>query len=148
MAKITKFDPTTLKMLRPEIQAVLDMIYDEYGVKLEMGGFSYKDNTFHTKLTGYCGEDAGKDKNEHYNDKLAETFTFYAEMIGFQKSDLNREFKFRDKAYTLVGYNKKAKQYPLVGKDIKTGAYYKFTVIQIKKAMGIELNVFEKKGGF
>jgi len=49
--KIEKFDRDNLKMLRPEIQSVLDMIKDEYGISLSIGNISFSSNRFTTRLT-------------------------------------------------------------------------------------------------
>jgi len=71
--------------------------------------------------------------------KLSDSLTWYAkyiaEELGVDKNDiLNKEYRIGVTRYKLIGYNSKAKTYPLIMQDIKTGKKYKFEEIMIRRA--------------
>ena len=60
---------------------------------------------------------------------------YIAEDLGVDKDEiLNKEYIMGVTRYKLIGYNSKAKSYPLIMQDTKTGKKYKFAENMIRRS--------------
>lgn len=148
MEKITEFNRKNLKELRPEIQAVLDMIHHEYGVKIELGSMSFSADKFTARITGYAGEEADKGRSERRENEFEQCFRLQSFLLGLKETDLGKKFGMGGKDYILIGMKPKAQKYPLLGKDVETGKTFKFSVDSVKAGLGYIRGERNLRGGF
>ena len=132
--KITQINREVCKQLRVDMNEAIKAKLEEYGLEGEFLNGSFDDElvTFKVDIK-IAGAMDKRDK------KLSDSLTWYAkyiaEELGVDKDDiLNKEYRMGVTRYKLIGYNSKAKTYPLIMQDIKTGKKYKFEEIMIKRA--------------
>jgi len=132
--KITEINREVCKQLRIDMNEAIKAKLEEYGLEGEFLNGSFDDElvTFKVdiKISG------AMDKRDK---KLSDSLTWYAQYIaeelGVDKEEiLNKEYRMGVTRYKLIGYNSKAKAYPIIMQDIKTGKKYKFEEIMIKRA--------------
>jgi len=132
--KITQINREVCKQLRVDMNEAIKAKLEEYGLEGEFLNGSFDDElvTFKVdiKLAG------AMDKRDK---KLSDSLTWYAQYIaeelGVDKEEiLNKEYRIGVTRYKLIGYNSKAKTYPLIMQDIKTGKKYKFEEIMIRRS--------------
>jgi len=132
--KITQINRDVCKQLRIDMNEAIKAKLEEYGLEGEFlnGSFDNELVTFKVDIK-IAGAMDKRDK------KLSDSLTWYAkyiaEELGVDKNDiLNKEYRIGVTRYKLIGYNSKAKTYPLIMQDIKTGKKYKFEEIMIRRA--------------
>ena len=124
--KITQINREVCKQLRVDMNEAIRSKLEEYGLEGEFlnGSFDSELVTFKVdiKIAG------AMDKREKqlssslswYVKYLANTFELDEELI------LNEEYESQGGKYKLVGYNSKAKSYPLIMEDMESRRKYKF----------------------
>jgi len=132
--KITEINRDVCKQLRVDMNEAIKAKLEEYGLEGEFlnGSFDNELVTFKVDIK-IAGAMDKRDK------KLSDSLTWYAkyiaEELGVNKDDiLNKEYRMGVTRYKLIGYNSKAKTYPLIMQDIKTGKKYKFEEIMIRRS--------------
>jgi hypothetical protein len=132
--KITEINREVCKQLRIDMNEAIKAKLEEYGLEGEFLNGSFDDElvTFKVDIK-IAGAMDKRDK------KLSDSLTWYAQYIaeelGVDKEEiLNKEYRMGVTRYKLIGYNSKAKAYPIIMQDIKTGKKYKFEEIMIKRA--------------
>ncbi len=132
--KITEINREVCKQLRVDMNEAIKAKLEEYGLEGEFLNGSFDDElvTFKVDIK-IAGAMDKRDK------KLSDSLTWYAkyiaEELGVNKDDiLNKEYRMGVTRYKLIGYNSKAKTYPLIMQDIKTGKKYKFEEIMIRRS--------------
>jgi len=132
--KITEINRDVCKQLRVDMNEAIRSKLEEYGLEGEFlnGSFDNELVTFKVDIK-IAGAMDKRDK------KLSDSLTWYAkyiaEELGVNKDDiLNKEYRMGVTRYKLIGYNSKAKAYPIIMQDIKTGKKYKFEEIMIRRA--------------
>jgi len=132
--RITEINREVCKQLRVDMNEAIRSKLEEYGLEGEFlnGSFDNELVTFKVDIK-IAGAMDKRDK------KLSDSLTWYAkyiaEELGVDKNDiLNKEYRMGVTRYKLIGYNSKAKTYPLIMQDIKTGKKYKFEEIMIRRA--------------
>jgi len=132
--KITEINRDVCKQLRVDMNEAIRSKLEEYGLEGEFlnGSFDNELVTFKVDIK-IAGAMDKRDK------KLSDSLTWYAkyiaEELGVNKDDiLNKEYRMGVTRYKLIGYNSKAKTYPLIMQDIKTGKKYKFEEIMIRRS--------------
>jgi len=132
--KITQINREVCKQLRVDMNEAIKAKLEEYGLEGEFlnGSFDNELVTFKVDIK-IAGAMDKRDK------KLSDSLTWYAkyiaEELGVNKDDiLNKEYRMGVTRYKLIGYNSKAKTYPLIMQDIKTGKKYKFEEIMIRRS--------------
>jgi len=132
--KITEINRDVCKQLRVDMNEAIKAKLEEYGLEGEFlnGSFDNELVTFKVDIK-IAGAMDKRDK------KLSDSLTWYAkyiaEELGVDKNDiLNKEYRMGVTRYKLIGYNSKAKAYPIIMQDIKTGKKYKFEEIMIRRA--------------
>ena len=132
MSQITAFDKVSLPVLRNEIDAALAAIGEKYGISLVAGNARYAvdGSTATFKLDMAIG--SGKDRTDVRYEKYAQAFERYKFMVG--DLNLNDTYVIRGGEYKIVGYNAKAREYPLILVEQKTQKAYKFDIATVKSA--------------
>lgn len=132
--KITQINKEVCRQLRVDMNEAIKAKLEEYGLEGEFLNGSFDDElvTFKVDIK-IAGAMDKRDK------KLSDSLTWYAkyiaEELGVDKDDiLNKEYRMGVTRYKLIGYNSKAKTYPLIMQDIKTGKKYKFEEIMIRRS--------------
>jgi hypothetical protein len=132
--KITEINREVCNQLRVDMNEAIKAKLEEYGLEGEFLNGSFDDElvTFKVDIK-IAGAMDKRDK------KLSDSLTWYAkyiaEELGVNKDDiLNKEYRMGVTRYKLIGYNSKAKTYPLIMQDIKTGKKYKFEEIMIRRS--------------
>lgn len=132
--KITEINRDVCKQLRIDMNEAIKAKLEEYGLEGEFLNGSFDDElvTFKVDIK-IAGAMDKRDK------KLSDSLTWYAQYIaeelGVDKDDiLNKEYRMGVTRYKLIGYNSKAKAYPIIMQDIKTGKKYKFEEIMIRRS--------------
>jgi len=132
--RITEINREVCKQLRVDMNEAIKAKLEEYGLEGEFlnGSFDNELVTFKVDIK-IAGAMDKRDK------KLSDSLTWYAkyiaEELGVDKDDiLNKEYRMGVTRYKLIGYNSKAKTYPLIMQDIKTGKKYKFEEIMIRRS--------------
>ena len=132
--RITEINREVCKQLRVDMNEAIKAKLEEYGLEGEFLNGSFDDElvTFKVDIK-IAGAMDKRDK------KLSDSLTWYAkyiaEELGVDKDDiLNKEYRMGVTRYKLIGYNSKAKTYPLIMQDIKTGKKYKFEEIMIRRS--------------
>tara|TARA_R100001224_G_scaffold16128_2_gene7972 strand:- start:777 stop:1196 length:420 start_codon:yes stop_codon:yes gene_type:complete len=132
--RITEINRDVCKQLRVDMNEAIRSKLEEYGLEGEFlnGSFDNELVTFKVDIK-IAGAMDKRDK------KLSDSLTWYAkyiaEELGVDKDDiLNKEYRMGVTRYKLIGYNSKAKTYPLIMQDIKTGKKYKFEEIMIRRS--------------
>lgn len=141
MEKIERFDKGNMKMLREEIEAVLDFIYNDYGVKLEIGNITYSGEKFTTRLTGYAGAPAEKEKLERKADQAEKDFGILSLLYGLAPDDLGKTFAASGHIWKIKGIKAKSKKYPILCSR-EDGKMFKFSASTVLIGLG------KKKGGY
>ena len=124
--KITQINREVCKQLRIDMNEAIKAKLEEYGLEGEFlnGSFDNELVTFKVDIK-IAGAMDKRDK------QLSSSLDWYVKYLANdleidEKEILNKEyFHGRDK-YKLVGYNSKAKTYPLIMENMKTGKRYKF----------------------
>ncbi len=117
MEKITSFNKQNLKALRPEIQAVLDMIKDEYGVKFEIGNIRFSSDEFTCKLTATT-----ENHKSDTGSNIQLTWPLICGEYGLKPEDQGKTFTFVNTnnkhlfghVFTVKSINLKKKKFPVV----------------------------------
>ena len=132
--RITEINRDVCKQLRVDMNEAIRSKLEEYGLEGEFLNGSFDDElvTFKVDIK-IAGAMDKRDK------KLSDSLTWYAkyiaEELGVNKDEiLNKEYRMGVTRYKLIGYNSKAKTYPLIMQDIKTGKKYKFEEIMIRRS--------------
>ena len=132
--RITEINRDVCKQLRVDMNEAIKAKLEEYGLEGEFlnGSFDNELVTFKVDIK-IAGAMDKRDK------KLSDSLTWYAkyiaEELGVDKDDiLNKEYRMGVTRYKLIGYNSKAKAYPIIMQDIKTGKKYKFAENMIRRS--------------
>ena len=132
--KITEINREVCKQLRVDMNEAIKAKLEEYGSEGEFlnGSFDNELVTFKVDIK-IAGAMDKRDK------KLSDSLTWYAkyiaEELGVDKDEiLNKEYRMGVTRYKLIGYNSKAKAYPIIMQDIKTGKKYKFAENMIRRS--------------
>ena len=128
MAQITK---TNLLQIRADIDAALKAVAAKHGIDFTLGRIVFNENEFRGKLTGVARGAAG----------LPAVAPVDPEMLALAKNtwlfgptfDITKEYKHPTLGTVkVVGYNGKARKFPVIIDQVGTGKRYKTTVSTAK----------------
>ncbi len=130
---ITSFDKPAVKALRDEVNQALLALAEKHGISLAVGNATFaldgSGGTF--KLNFAVG--AGKTNRDLRLDKFAIELE---SVLTLSYKDLKADATYRINGanYKLVGYNRRAHQYPFIGQQVGTDKKYKFSIEQVREA--------------
>jgi hypothetical protein len=133
--KITQMSRDVCKQLRVDMNEAIRSKLEEYGLEGEFLNGSFDSELVTIKVDiKIAGSLDKRDKQlsdslSWYVKYLANTFELDEELI------LNEEYESNRGKYKLVGYNSKAKRYPLIMENIKDGKRYKFPESTIRNIL-------------
>lgn len=128
---VTGFDKDTIIRLRQEIDAALDEVAKRNGIALKMGNIRYTDTTFSGKVDA-----AVVDKFVPAADprlaKYAQDYRRYAAIYNLPITLLQGgTMVYGGKRYTVLGYNTRAKGYPIVARNMADEKVYKLPITAV-----------------
>ena len=132
--KITQINRDVCKQLRVDMNEAIRSKLEEYGLEGEFLNGSFDDElvTFKVdiKIAG------AMDKREK---QLSNSLSWYVKYLAEdlevdEREIINREYYGSGDNYKLVGYNSKAKRYPLIMENTKDGKRYKFPESFVRNA--------------
>ncbi len=118
-----------------KLDAKLQELAREEGVEILIGRVTYG-GAFNFKITCSPLNAPGEPKTS----PVARDFLLNYQRLGFQASDLGREFTFAGSRYKLVGCKPNSTKYPMICQNTK-GKQYKLTVYDVQRALGISPTV-------
>ena len=133
--KITQINRDVCKQLRVDMNEAIRSKLEEYGLEGEFlnGSFDSELVTFKVdiKIAG------AMDKREK---QLSSSLSWYVKYLANdleidEEEILNKEYLHGRDKYKLVGYNSKAKTYPLIMENMKNGKKYKFDESTIRNIL-------------
>lgn len=131
--KITQINKEICKQLRVEMNEAIRAKLAEYGLEGEFlnGSFDSELVTFKVDIK-IAGSLDKRDK------QLADSLTWYAKYMADElnvdvNAILDKEYRNGRDKFKLVGYNAKAKSYPLIMENLGNGKQYKFPENIIKR---------------
>jgi hypothetical protein len=121
--KINKIDRDALKVLRSAINAALESVGKEYGVKLSAANASYDASgmTGHFKVEINTISGDGQVVTKEVSD-----FKKYHDLYNLKEEHLNAEFTVGREKYRIGGLLMNAKRFPILGIRVKDGRQFKF----------------------
>lgn len=110
-----------LRELNAEINGALEAVAERHGLVVSVGGGSFSSSSYRPKVEfKTVGEDG-----------VPEDFAATARLLGLPEDCYGKTFTNRGRAFTVRGFNLRAKRYPvLVERD--DGRTYKFDVGTVK----------------
>ena len=105
-----KFTRQEVKDIRREAEETLQKIFEKYNYQVDVGNITFgADVNMKVKI-------AKKATNEHGEfayTKEAKTFIQRAKSMNLDESCINEEYNYKGKTYKILGYNTRAKRYPI-----------------------------------
>ena len=117
MAKISKFDKTTVTQMHTELNKAFEAIADKYNVNINIGTIRYDENEMRGKLTINVIESDGAKK------AAVKAFE-HSNMLGEFSFGLGTTFKRAHSIYKVVDYRPKAHKNKIVIEDVASKKRY------------------------
>ena len=138
MSVITQMDRNAAREIREILTNELPDLLAPYGLKFELGGARYDDDS--VKFTGFrlMIEGALSPTVKALQEELESRATDEWGM-GAIELDADKIADYRGDKYTLVGYKPRNRKYPFIMKNLSNGKNYKFDVRATEQ-------MFAKKG--
>ena len=128
--KITSLDKPKIKFIRKRMESVLNPLAKELGVTIEVCNCTYQPSNCRFQVKLAVLDSGGNPVTEEIN-----LFKNNAKLYGFEPEDMNRQFIYRGKAYTISGLNPKNRKYSIIAKSVVNGKAYKFPCEIVLKAL-------------
>lgn len=113
--KITRINRSTCRMIDDAIGQALKSVETKFGVKIQVGGGTFNDTEFSTKLRISLGDvDVAKKDWERY-----------CRSFGLKPEQFGSTFESNGTTYTVCGIKPRAKRFPVIGVNAN-GTRYKF----------------------
>ena len=110
---------TELSAIRADLIAALDTVAEAHGLTMSLGGLTYDDTGFRTKITAHRGSAEDAERAE---------FERYAPRFGVTAAHFGHEFALSNgKRYRLVGFRPNASKRPVVGQSLANDKKFVFT---------------------
>jgi hypothetical protein len=131
--EVTTLDRKKIQELRVAIEAALDHVGLDHGVRFSTGTASFDTHggTASFKLEVVALGEAGTER-----DLDAEAFTKHALIIGLKPEDLGKAIKVGDRPFTIAGYRPKAKKNSMVIRA-PDGKTYVATVDTVRRGLPV-----------
>lgn len=127
-AKIRKIDKANCKLLRDELEKVLEPFGKKFGLSCSTGSGRFSENSFTLKV-----EMATIDKDGKVQNKEAEAFRLNAFMYGLKPEHLNQTFtSWNGEEFEIIGLATRSTKYPILAKNLDNGKTFKFPAEQVK----------------
>ena len=122
-----QFDKSSVRYTRERIDAVLEELGKELGMKFHAGNATFTENSISFKLEASRIAEDGEVVS-----KKAENFRLYCSRWDLTEDDLGKHFSFGGDVFKLVGSNHRATRYPMIGEDLIVCKTFKFTADAVR----------------
>lgn len=120
-----EFTRTNLKEIREEIVSVLEVVAENHDINFNLGNITFTPEKFTVKLTAISTKAAdGSVLTEQAQAYL--DIQKFKESIGQPIKNLGDIFIFQGEEFEIIGWKSRARKYPLIGKNVKTGKRFTF----------------------
>ena len=128
MSVITQMDRNAAREIREILTNELPDLLAPYGLKFELGGARYDDDS--VKFTGFrlMIEGALSPTVKALQEELESRATGSKWGTAVIELDADKIADYRGDKYTLVGYKPRNRKYPFIMKNLSNGKNYKFDV--------------------
>jgi hypothetical protein len=130
--KITSFNKQNLRALFAEVEKALAPLAEKHGLKLERKHCSFRDDELPVAFKFITVK---IDANGNAMDTRAKDFIKYASLYGLSEKDFLAEFTSNGDRFRITGFKPKARKYPVLAENVRTGKTYKFPVERVKAAL-------------
>lgn len=128
-----EFNSKTLDELRKDLNAVLEVVEELHGIKLDIGSIKYGAESCRMTLTATCATDESGNslnKNELEYNKMLDSNKMFSPDKKFLA--LGESFISNGNQFVICGWKPRSRKYPLLGKN-KAGKIYKFPGFRAEK---------------
>jgi hypothetical protein len=127
---ITRFDSTTIRLLKAEIVAALQPIATKYGISIDdTGKGSFSPQNYRFSLEAAVKNEQGETLTSE-----AAYFKQCAHLYGLLPDDLGKEFVNRRSVFTIIGAAAQSYRYPILCRN-QNGKVYKFPAVTVCAAL-------------
>lgn len=112
------------KIIREHLEVALGAALEDLGLKADLGNMTYDGSKVSFKTTIILAD----------VDVAKEEFEKNCFLYDLKKSDYGMQFVSQGETFELCGIKPRAKKFPLVAKNVRTGKRYKFPRRAIKTA--------------
>jgi hypothetical protein len=110
-------------MLRKDIDDALAKIGEKYNIDAKIGAIRYDASGFRTTIEATIKTVNGKSGAQV-------EYELYARKFGIDASTFGKIFTSNGEKYEIVGIDRNARKYPVLGKNTVTGQMMKFTAMR------------------
>jgi len=130
--KITRFERANVSAIMDECEKALQEIAERHGVTLDRKGRTYRRDALPVMFQFLIRE---VDDNGNEMDSKARDFVRVASAYGLSADDYLAEFTDNGRTFRITGLNTRARGYPVLAEDVRTGKTYKFPAGRVKRAL-------------
>jgi hypothetical protein len=128
MTTINAFTKQNLNLVRSDITRALMEVEMKYGIRIELGRAKFNEDIVQFSAEAHVVDRGGRAPGQTARgDALAEELKQVAP-LAYPKLDITKIITIRGVKYKIVGYNKRAHQYPFVLETVSDRKKYKFAV--------------------
>jgi hypothetical protein len=133
------FDKSTIKALRPKIEAALQELAEAEGISIDLGSARFDSSNCTFKLILSTVNTDGT-----VNTKEGEDFKFYGpNRYGLKAEALDATFTRQGEQWTITGCKPRSSKYPILAKN-RNGKTYKFAPEDVKRGMNDQTLVIQR----
>jgi hypothetical protein len=142
MSVITQMDRKAAREIREILTNELPDLLAPYGLKFELGGARYDDDS--VKFTGFrlmvegALSPTAKALQQELEDRANFNWSDDVGEIRYPELDADKIADYRGDKYTLIGYKPRNRKYPFIMKNLSNGKNYKFDVITAERMFAKE----------
>lgn len=132
MRKIKEFDRKSVAEIMAACEEALRPVAEKYGLTLERQGRTYYRDHLPVKFQLHVAQE---DAEGNAMDSKAKDFVRLAKAYGLAEEDYLAEFRSNGRTFRITGLNTRARGYPVLAEDVRSGKTYKFPVERVKRAL-------------
>ena len=127
---ITELDKPTVRYIRDRLRSTLNPLAQELGIVIDLGSITFRKSNGRVQLR-IALQDANGQPITEEND----AFRHFAILFGFKATDLGKQFIIDGKPFTICGFNRRSRKYPIIATS-EDGDEYKFSCGVVLQALG------------
>lgn len=133
MTTITKFTNPDVRALRAEFQAAIDAVAAKYGLKGNLGNIRYDNDELRVKLTvNTTVTNVNNGAANGVTQQRVNEINFRGKLLCGIDDLANKQLRVEGRTVVIVDFKNRAKRYPFIAEDIKTGDKYKLSADYIR----------------
>lgn len=123
MTKITAFTKQNLPLIRADIDGALAALEAKWGVSFKMGNITFGEKQFSGKLIAAIDTDGTVTDPREV--KWADDYKRYSGLYKMPIALLGKTVIYNGRDFTLLGYNTRGKNYPIMAREKSSGKMFK-----------------------